>query len=158
MQGVGGKGFAGMSLRRLAQRSRAVPVDDDRTDDDGDGPPGHRDIAVAGDQARQRLVDDPGGGEEQETGLDQRGDAFGLGMAEMMRVVRRPIGEAHRRIGDGRGTEIDERMDRLRQDRQGTGDGAGDEFGGSEEGACRERNERYSLLVGYHASPPSPGG
>ncbi len=100
------------------------------------------------------LIDDPGGGEEQETGLDQRRDAFGLGMAEMMRVVRRPVGEAHRRIGDGRGTEIDERMHCLRQDRQGTGDEAGDEFGGGEERACRERNQRHSLLVGYHASPP----
>ena len=54
MQGVGGKRFAGMGLRRLAQRPRAVPIDYDRTDDDGDGPPGHRDIVLAGDQARQR--------------------------------------------------------------------------------------------------------
>src|SRR5689334_21249538 len=75
----------------------------------------------------------------------------------MMGVVGRSIGEAHGRIGDGGGAEIDERMDGLRQDPERTRDDAGEKFRGREEGAGRQRNERHCLLAGCHAFPPCPG-
>ena len=64
------------------------------------------------------LEDHDSGEHEQESGFDERGDAFHLAMPVLMLGVCRLAGDADGEIGEhGRG-EVDEGMAGLRQDRE----------------------------------------
>ena len=115
MQRVRLEGLARGFRRHPAKRPRPVVVDDNGSCDDRGGPPGHFDMAAAFDQAADGFPYDPGRYSEQQPGFDQGRDAFGLGMAVVMFLVRRLIAPSDGEPGDDGGAEIDETMEGFRQ-------------------------------------------
>ena len=78
------RGFFGHAF----QGARPIVIDDDRAADDGESPPGDFDVVDAtGEKPACRLPDDPGGGEKEQGGFDQGGNAFDLGVTVMMLVI-----------------------------------------------------------------------
>jgi hypothetical protein len=97
----------------------------------------------------ESLVDDPPGREEQECRLDQRADAFKFRVAILMFFIGRLIPPSHGKKGDDRRAEVDEAVNRFRQDAERTGDQAGSKLGYHEHGACTYRYKCNRLLSGW---------
>ena len=94
------------STRRSRRRPRSSP----------------RPRALAAEQALRGLPDHEAGQDEQQPGLDQRGDALDLAVAVMMLLVGRLAGDAHREPGHhGRG-EVERRVRGFREQRERAGD------------------------------------
>ena len=64
-------------------------------------------------QPLQRLQDDVQGGEQQQAGFDKRRKILDFAVAVGMIGIGRPVGNAHRQIGDDRGDQVQARMQRL---------------------------------------------
>ena len=154
MKGIGLQSLAGGLLGNPLERPRAVEVDDDRARDDGQRPPCDLNrMATLAEQAADGFPDDPGRGQEQQAGLDQRGNALELGMAVMVLIIRRAVTHPDGEIGDDGGPEIDEAVDRLGQDAEGAGEQGRQELG-TRKGETRPHgNQRDVLLLGTGHGP-----
>ena len=78
MQGIGFQCLARRIARYPAQGPRPAEINQDGTDNDGNGPPGYIYMLLPANQPFDRLVNNPGGGEEQQSGFNQGGNAFCL--------------------------------------------------------------------------------
>ena len=119
VQRVGFERLTQCPFGHAIERSGTKEIDGDRRGDDEEG--GRAGLDRNGTLAEQplRCLENHDSAEhEQESGFDERGDAFHLAMPVLMFGVCRLAGDADGEIGEhGRG-EVDEGMAGLRQDRE----------------------------------------
>src|SRR5579875_2217738 len=94
MQRVGLKGLATELTGDAQEDTRAGEIDAYRNQHDGEGPDTGIDGGLAGNQALNGFIDNPTGGEQQETGLEKGGEILDFAMAIIMGRVGRLIGDA----------------------------------------------------------------
>ena len=82
----------------------------------------------ADDQLVGRLVDDHAGADQDQHPLDRGREVFDLLVAVGVLRVGRLVGFADREVGDDRGDQVDQRVQRLGQDRDRAGDRASGEL------------------------------
>ena len=84
--------------------------------------------ADAAEQPVKRFPDDVERGQEQQARLDERGKALHFPVAVEMLRVGGLVRDAHGKIGDDGGDEIEDRMQGLRKNSQAAGDAARNTF------------------------------
>ncbi len=109
-------------------------------------------------QPRHSLDDDAARENIEEGGDAERRQAFHLAVAVVMLVVGGPVSRAHRDPCDDGRTEIDQRMERVRDQREGADGDADDEFRRRKATAGQDRNRgHFFLLAADHGQPHKAG-
>ena len=104
----------------------------------------------ADDEPVGRLVDDDPGADEDQHPLDRRRQALDLLVAVGVLGVGRLVGFADRDEGDDRGDEVDQRVDRLGEDRDRAGDRPGRQLDRDQDRVGGDRERRRAALGADH--------
>src|SRR6266851_3175180 len=109
-------------------------------------------MTMAAEQTLTRRPRYDAGKHKQKRRFGERRYVLDLAVAVMVLLVGRLVGDSHREIGHQRGGEIDQRMRRLRQDRERAGREADDPLADRQRRRRRDRTERYPFLFAHGAT------
>src|SRR3989304_3707777 len=103
VQGVGFERLRVVLARHAVEGAGAEMVNGDADGHDPEGPNRRFHVDFFEEQPPHRLPDDPGAGQEQQTGLEEGGEVFDLAVAVLVVGVGGPAGAAGRGRGGGGG-------------------------------------------------------
>ena len=115
MQSVGLQRLAVVFGGDAAQRARTPPVDPHGEQHHGKSGQRRLDFNVAEEQTQRRLVNNPGAGQQQQSGLDEGGEIFDLAMTVLMVGVGRLVGDADREKSQQRRNQVEPGVRRFRE-------------------------------------------
>ena len=150
MESVRLEGLAAVLAGHAIEHPRAADVDADGDGHDQKSPQVGIHLDALEEEALDRLVNDPGAGDEEENRLDQGAEVLDLAVPVRVIVVGRLARDAHGQVRDQGGDEIEKRVGRLGQDPQAHGQEADDELqqGQDDGGEDRVAGGRLLLSLG----------
>ena len=149
MQRICFERLASRFARDLLQRPPPPGIDKDRDDEHDGGDPARRDGRFAGDEPAHALKRDGARKQKKEGGLDERGKRLDLAVAILVLLVRRLVGGADGKPCDRRRGDVEERVGRIRDQRQGPGRKAGSALGEGDARARRDGPEGCPFLAAF---------
>ncbi len=118
MQRVGFERLAGIFFRHALQRARAEEVHSHAHGQNQNRREAGANVHTVEEQPLECFPDDVERGEEEQAGLDERGKALHFFVAVEMFGVRGLFRDANRKVGDDRGDQVQNRMQRFGEDSQ----------------------------------------
>ncbi len=151
MESVRLEGLAAVLAGHAIEHPRAADVDADGDGHDQKSPQVGIHIDALEEEALDRLVNDPGAGDEEENRLDQGAEVLDLAVPVRVIVVGRLARDAHGQVRDQGGDEIEERVGRFGQDPQAHGQEADDELQHGQDDGGEDRVAGGRLLFSLGA-------
>ena len=103
MQGVGFQSLTVVLVRDSAKSAGAPPVDDHREQHDGKCRDRGFDLYAAEEESQSGFIDDPGAGQKEKCGFDERREVLDFAVTVLMLGVGGFVGDANRKECQDRG-------------------------------------------------------